>query len=391
MKKLFMLILIIIFSFNVPVFALEAPSVSAQGAIIMDYETGRVIWSKNSDEPMSMASTTKIMTAIMAIESGTLDEYVEISSNAASAPKVRLGLSKGERWKMSDLLYALMLKSANDAAVAVAEHIGLTVEDFCIAMTKKAKTLGAKDTVFETPNGLDKGEHHSTAYDMALIARYALANEKFREIIATPSATITSEKGRSISVNNADRLLNEYEGAIGVKTGFTTKAGHCFVGAAERNGITLISVVFASGWGSTGKEQKWRDTKKLLDFGFKNYEKVKVIDKGRFVLSLPVKLSREGSVGMVVNSDAYSILNPEETAALEVEYNYPDYIVSPVYKGQILGYAEVFTEGESLLTVDLVADADIKRNDFRTNFDKIINTWTSINYSYFFEYVRGKI
>ncbi|MCL2461450.1 MAG: D-alanyl-D-alanine carboxypeptidase, partial [Defluviitaleaceae bacterium] len=234
----------------------EQPDVNALGAVLMDYKTGRVLWEKNADEPMAMASTTKIMTAIVALESGKLDEIATVSARAASAPQVKLGLSKGEKVRVSDLLYPLMLESANDSAVAVAEAISGSVEGFCAAMTRRAKELGAKDTVFETPNGLDLGNHHSTAYDMAMITRHALSMSAFVELVNTKSAEIKSDR-RTYTLNSKNRLLDEYDGANGVKTGFTGKAGHCFVGAARRGDMQLISVVLDS-----SKQGKWADTKK---------------------------------------------------------------------------------------------------------------------------------
>ncbi|MCL2415667.1 MAG: D-alanyl-D-alanine carboxypeptidase, partial [Defluviitaleaceae bacterium] len=244
-----------------PVFAEESkePDVCAQGAILMDFETGRVLWEKNAHEPMAMASTTKIMTAILAIELGNLKDEVVVSRRAEIAPRVKMYLRKGEIIALGDLLHALMLQSSNDAAVAIAEHIGGDVENFCIMMTAKAKEIGAENTVFETPNGLDGENHHSTAYDMALIARYALQNPKFNELINTPQTEVKSSRA-TYNIINKNRLLREFDGANGVKTGYTGKAGHCFVGSALRDEMQLISVAFACGWGQRGKEQKWIDT-----------------------------------------------------------------------------------------------------------------------------------
>jgi len=165
----------------------EMPRIAAQGAVLVDGDSGRVLWGKNEDVPLTMASTTKIMTAIVILEHGNLDDMVKVSQKAANAAKVRMGLSVDEEVREEDLLYAMMLRSYNDAAVALAEHLGGSVEGFCNMMTEKAKEIHAKDTVFNSPNGLDSNlsfeQHHSTAYDMALIARYALANPKFVEII----------------------------------------------------------------------------------------------------------------------------------------------------------------------------------------------------------------
>lgn len=363
---------------------IEKPSVVAQGAVLMEMETGRVLWGKNENEPMAMASTTKIMTAILAIESGKLDETVVASKRAASAPKVRMNLQIGEEHRLEDLLYPLMLQSSNDAAIAIAEHVGGSVEGFCQMMTEKAKELGAEDTIFESPNGLDVGNHHSTAKDMALITRYALNNEKFIQITNTPSITIPirsedAGKQKTYTVVNHNRLLNEYEGAIGVKTGFTGKAGQCFVGAAKRDDMTLISVVLASGWGTNGKEQKWKDSKALLNYGFQNYNNSLVVKSGDAVDELVVPYSREGSVELIYKDDVMATLTEEEKNNLKIEISTPEYVEAPISRGQKIGVASVYIgNGEICGQSDIIANMDIARHDFETSLRKIIDSWLNI-------------
>lgn len=384
MKKIFLLMAVILMM-DCFVFAEEtakaAPEVRAQGAILMEMETGRVLWGKNEKEPMAMASTTKIMTAILALESGKLDETVVASSNAAAAPKVKMGLSTGEKHRLEDLLYPLLLQSSNDVAVAIAEHIGGSVEEFCQMMTEKAKKIGAEDTLFETPNGLDKGDHHSTAYDMALITRYALQNEKFREIISTHEISIPIKGGEEpyYHIMSTNRLLNEFDGAIGVKSGFTNKAGQCFVGAAERNGITFISVVLASGWGTAGKEQKWKDTKALLNYGFENYTNSIVIKGGDILQEIPVTHSREKQVGLVYGNDVILTLQEEEKKNLKVEYTLPESLDAPLEEGQKVGTASIYVNEEELLgQSSILVEMEIERHDFQNSLKKIINSWLNI-------------
>ena len=223
MKRRILSVLLLFLFSAATVFAAE-PNVAAQGAALIDGKTGRLLWGRNAEEPMAMASTTKIMTAILVLENCGLEEVVTVSKNASRQPEVHMELREGERWKAGDLLSAMMLRSYNDAAVALAEYVSGSVEAFCGEMTKKAKDIGAKDTVFGSPNGLDShltdAAHHSTAYDMALITAYALENETFREIIAQPEITVADLEGKHVcNVTNADRFLQEYSGAIGVKTG----------------------------------------------------------------------------------------------------------------------------------------------------------------------------
>jgi len=346
------------------------PTVAAHGAVLMDAKTGRVLWEKNSETPMAMASTTKIMTAIIALENGNLDELVTASALAARAPEVNMNLTAGEELKLKDLLYALMLMSYNDTAVAIAEHISGDVETFCAKMTAKARELGAMNTIFETPSGLDLGDHHSTAYDMALITRYAINNPLFMDIINTPHITIYSNK-RDISLHNRNRLLNEYEGATGVKTGFTGKAGQCFVGSAERDGMTLISVVFASGWGPVGREQKWVDTKRILDYGFDNYSYIELLKEGDVPGHVDVARTRNTRVDIALTEGLILPLNKEEFSSVKITFDYTKEAVAPIEKGQVMGVGIVSLGGNVLANIDLVALEDAQRHDLTTSLRKV--------------------
>ena len=379
MKKL--LIAIFTFVMSVNVYA-QNPDIHSKAAVLMDSHTGRVLWQKNMEEELSMASTTKIMTAIIALESGKLEEIVIASNNASSAPKVKMGLQTGEKHRLYDLLYPLMLESSNDAAVAIAEHVGGSVEAFAQMMNEKARDIGAYNTEFVTPNGLDKDNHHSTAYDMALITRYALENDEFVKIINTKSITIPlkNKDEKTYTFYNKNRLLSEYSGAMGVKTGYTNKAGNCFVGAAERDDEKYISVVLASGWGSEGKEQKWIDTKKLLDYGFENYSYIR-IDKKQFdTKNVTVMHSKEGFVETEVKEDVFLCITEEEKENVKIRHSLAEKTEAPVLEGQILGKLEVVLEnGEILFETDIISAENIKRHDFKTCVEKVIDLWFNIN------------
>ena len=351
------------------------PEVKALGAVLMEAESGRVLWEKNAEAPLPNASTTKIMTCLIALESGMLDDTVTVSPNAASKPETRMGLSAGEKIKLRDLLYPMMLESANDAAVAVAEHIAGSEEEFCDMMDERAIEIGATDTDFETANGLDRNGHHSTAMDMALITAYALENEDFREIISAPSATVKSDR-RTYTVANKDRLLKEYDGAIGVKTGFTGLAGQCFVGAAKRDGMTLISVVLGSGWGSSGKERKWIDTKNLLNYGFENFELYTLAEAGDFVSEVSVKGAYEDDVETEISKKVVIPLTVEERMGIKTEINIPMEINAPVEKGQTVGELSFFgTDGEILAKTDIIAAGDVAEKDFKSTALLLIKHW----------------
>ena len=378
MKKLsWILLLLLVLPFPAIAQAEEkTPTVEATAAILMDAETGRILWGKNAHKPLAMASTTKIMTAILALESGRMDETVTVSKKAAAAPKVKMHLSPGEKIRLGDLMLALMLESSNDAAIAIAEHLSGTVEAFCNEMTEKAQELGAKNTIFETPNGLDAGNHHSTAYDLAVITRYALTVSGFIELTNTAHASFKSDK-RGYSMNNKNRLLNEFSGANGVKTGFTNKAGHCFVGAAKRDDMQLISVVLASGWGPKGREQKWRDTKEVLSYGFGNYGYETIIIANTQAGEMPITRSRSQQVSFAYSDGIKIPLTPQEKESIAVELYTPESMQAPIAIGETMGTARVYIGENFYAEIPLVSTQEAARHDFKTSAEKILNAYFS--------------
>jgi serine-type D-Ala-D-Ala carboxypeptidase (penicillin-binding protein 5/6) len=376
-KYVLILISVIMISSKAQAMEIKEPKVDALGAIIMDANTGRVLWGKNENEPLANASTTKIMTAIVALEKGNLNDTVKVSSKAANAPKVKMSLSTNEEIKLEYLLYALLLQSSNDAAVAIAEHIGGDVESFCKLMTDRGKELGAKNTLFETPNGLDKGEHHSTAYDMALISKHALSIPKFIEISNTKSVSVDSNK-RHYSITNKNRLLNEFSGANGIKTGFTGKAGHCFVGAAKRGDMQLITVALGSGWGDKGKEQKWVDTKEMLNYGFDNYKYETVVEKGKEVASVNIERSKTPNVNLYLQDGLLLPLNSEEKNSVKLKIDAPESIKAPIKANEKLGEAKVYVCDELIGEIDLLTTAGATRHDLKTSLEKVINVWIEL-------------
>lgn len=270
----------------------ESLQLYAQSAVLMDAGSGRILYEKNGFEQKPMASTTKIMTCILALEYGNLEDYVEVSSYAAGMPKVKLNIQKGERYRLKDLLYSLMLESHNDSAVAIAEHIGGSVEKFADMMNQKARDIGCYDTFFITPNGLDATAedkngatrvHSTTAADLARIMSYCIMDspkkEEFLEITRTPSYQISGYReqggeivpnGRSFSLSNHNAFLSMMEGALSGKTGFTGNAGYCYVGALTRDGRTYVVALLACGW-PNNRTYKWSDTRALMDYGIDNY------------------------------------------------------------------------------------------------------------------------
>ena len=247
----------------------------ALSAVLMDADSGRILYEKEGETPRPNASTTKILTCILALENSDGDDYVQVSANAASQPQVKLGLQKGEQYYLEDLLYSLLLQSHNDSAVAIAEHIGGSVEEFSDMMNAKAREIGCMDTHFITPNGLDAedsdGTHHTTASDLALIMRYAIKNKVFLKIAQTKEYSFSDlSKKRTFSVHNTNVLFSMTDGVLAGKTGFTGDAGYCYVCAVQKDDRIFIIALLAAGWPGH-KTYKWHDTLKLLDYGKNNF------------------------------------------------------------------------------------------------------------------------
>ncbi|MDA3732493.1 D-alanyl-D-alanine carboxypeptidase [Niameybacter massiliensis] len=359
------------------VYASEGPgTIYSKGSVLIEKDSKRILYEQNAHEPLPMASTTKIMTCIVAIESGKLDEIVTVSSRAARAPKVKLNLQTGEKQKLGDLLYSLMLESHNDTAIAVAEHVGGSVEGFCEMMTEKAKELGAEDTCFETPNGLDGPNHHATAYDMALIAAYALENPKFVEIITTPEKSIpteTVEGSKPHQLRNKNRFLSQYQGAEGVKTGFTNKAGHCFVGAVKKDGMELIGVSLGAGWNDKGKSRKYTDVIKLMNYGFDNYKKYQVIEDGENYGVVPVIEGKEEQIEVHPKEDIILPLSAEEKASVEIKKTLPNEIEAPIVENQVIGKLEVVCGNTIIEKTELLANRSIAKATLMDKIKKFFN------------------
>lgn len=404
-------------------------SLYATAAVLMDADSGRVLYEKNGSDIMAMASTTKIMTCILTLENGNLDDEVEISAYAASMPKVKLYVNKGEHYILRDLLHSLMLESHNDSAVAIAEHIGreylseelrqkkpaeytteeskLAVAAFARMMNQKALDIGCENSWFITPNGLDATEtitlktgetivkeHTTTATDLAGIMAYCIekspAREEFLHITRTASYSF-SANGRSFSCNNHNAFLNMMEGALSGKTGFTNKAGYCYVGALERDGKTLVVALLACGW-PNHKTYKWSDTRELMDYGLENYtyhtfeeaayqeERLKPIpvlegqpDRLDQTAYTMVEITgRDGDVkngGMDAMADQDSVETIEglllrQDEKIEVSCQVMDCLQAPVAQGTQVGQITYTVDGKIYKTETIVTTQNVDKIDY---------------------------
>lgn len=334
------------------------PAVVAEAAVVMDADTGCVLGSKNSDFKLPMASTTKIVTALLTLEQGQLTDTVALSEEAAQQEGSSMYTSPGETYTVEELLYGLMLNSGNDAAWALAEHMAGDVPAFVQAMNERVRELGALNTHFTNPSGLPDPGHYSTAKDMALIARAAMARADFRRIVGTKAHQVPwPVKDTDKLLVNHNKLLWRYQGADGIKTGYTNEARQCLVASASREDRQLIAVLLKSETGSV-----WQDAQLLLDWGFANFANHTLVRAGEKLGTVPVKRGQADQVEAVAQQDVRVTLAQGEEDRVQVSLlEVPTELTAPVEDGQLLGKA-VFTLGEKEVgQVALVAAALVRR------------------------------
>ncbi len=333
-----------------PVPAPRAVGTHASAAVLMDAGSGRVLWEHNAREPRLIASTTKLMTALVALESGhRLDEAVTIQPEWAGAEGSSIYLKPGETLRLETLLYGLLLRSGNDAALAAAGYCGGTVEDFVARMNEKAAALGMTDSRFSNPSGLDDPEHRASARDLALLARACLANETLAEILSTRSVTL---EGRQFT--NHNKLLWRYEGCVGLKTGFTKKAGRTLVSAAARDGLTLICVTL-------NDPDDWADHAALLDYGFENYDRRTLLEAGEIVACLPAAGALVPFCAVAAAEPLTAVLRAGEEAETTLELD-REVLAAPVPAGTAVGEAVCTLDGTELGRVPLVTTRNVNRD-----------------------------
>lgn len=390
MKKWIVLILVLCLSFNT--YAKEEPEqLYAQSAVLMDAESGRVLFEKNGMDVKAMASTTKIMTCILALEYGNLEEMVDFSANAARQPKVHLGALEHEQFYLKDLLYSLMLESHNDSAVAIAEAISGSVEDFAVLMNEKAKEIGCENTYFITPNGLDasdeNGRHSTTAIDLAKIMSYCIMRspqrEKFLEITSTPQYSFTNLEGkRTYSCTNYNAFLNMMEEAISGKTGYTSEAGYCYVGAVESDGRTYVVSLLACGW-PNNKTYKWSDMRELVTYGMEEFS-LKTVEYFPETESVKVAdgIPKSGELFKQSYISTEIIGDPEEISVLgkqeeKIEYiiNQKETMEAPVAAGTEIGSIKYFLNENVIAEFPIVTAEKIQKKDFAWCLTKIFEIY----------------
>lgn len=382
---------------------MDASQLYAQSAVLMDGESGRVLFEKGGGEERPMASTTKIMTCILALEKGNLNDIVTVSEEAARQPEVHLGMKEGDQFYMEDLLYSIMLESHNDSAWAVAEHISGSVEEFSNLMDQKAKELGCSHTNFVTPNGLDgedeDGIHRTTAEELARIMQYCIMEspqkEAFLQITQTKTRTFQDTTGKKqFTCNNHNAFLNMMEGALTGKTGFTGEAGYCYVGAVRQGDRTLIVALLACGW-PNNKNYKWVDMKKLVQYGLDQFEyrqcweealqndEIRILEAGKEKevkdsVTQDGNLYEDGTVNAFLNisvTDREKRILMKKTETIEIQIQEQDTIQAPVEKNKKLGKVTLLLNGEVLDRKNIISGEQILKKDLLWTYRQIWKTY----------------
>lgn len=359
---------------NVASKSIKEPIINSRIGIIYDRKSGKVIWGKNENKRSAMASTTKIMTCIVVIENADLNAEIKVSAKAAGTGGSRLGLKKDDKITIKDLLYGLMLRSGNDAAVALAEYVGKDKEGFANLMNKKAKELGLKDTHFVTPHGLDDPEHYTTAYELAKIADYALKNEMFAKIVGTKEHTININ-GYAKQLCNTNELLGYLQGVSGVKTGFTNNAGRCLVTSVNRNDFEIITVVL----GADTKKIRTADSINLIEYAYENYKYLNIEDivnekfgnwKEINKKRIQVEKGKNKTVVLKLREIKNKVIPVKKSDIdnINIEINCLYYLKAPIEKGDVIGNLKITLNEEVVEVVDIVNNEEIKKKDRKDYF-----------------------
>lgn len=360
---------------------------AGEGVLLMDYDSNRILYEKNSTKRLYPASTTKIMTAILAIELGNMDDIVKIDDEIVKLTRgSHIALDYNEEMKFEYLLNALLIASANDAALALAKHISGSIEGFVQLMNAKAKELGATNTNFVNPNGLHDDNHYTTAHDLYLISKYAMENKTFRTYVSKSEYTIppTNKKTEARLIHTTNKFLygNEkmdlngkivpirYNGIKGIKTGTTPEAKSCLISYAEKDGKKMVSIILKS-----NTIEVYTDTYKLLDYGFNNFNPTFLGRSNEFIENLNIENGSLPYASTVLNKDVNYLLKTDEVDRIEKNLKFKDKINPPIAKGEVLGSAEYYLDGALIAKQDIVSTIDIKSVPKNNLLDFMLSKW----------------
>ncbi len=368
LSLIIILIAIFVSSFKISVMAKETNSI-AKGMVVIEGNSGDVLYSKNENLELPMASTTKIVTAIVAIEnSSDLDEKFVVSEKAIGIEGTSIYLKSGEKLSLRELLYGLILASGNDCAIAIAEHIA-GLDNFVGLMNEFASNLGLKHTNFKNPHGLDEDGHYTSAYDLSIMTAYALKNPIFREIVSTERMVIEkNDLYQARYLKHKNRLLFTDENCIGVKTGFTDNAGRCLVNAHEENGLQIISVVLNC-------QPMFEECDRLTKLAMSEYMMKEFVLPYNFVSNVEIDKSPKTEIGIITIAGFKKPILKSEENEYEVKYILPDRLVAPIELNQGVGSVQVLYKGDVIYQGELITIEDAQNNDMKYLFDNIIDKW----------------
>lgn len=360
------------------VFAYGDVNITSKSALLMDYSTGEIIFSKNENEKFPPASLTKIMTLLIAMESLdnsriNLEDKVYVSKHAASIKGSTAFLDEGESQTVENLIKAVAIRSANDASIALAEHILGSEEAFVKYMNERASQLGMNNTNFTNASGWPDPDLHSTALDVALMSRELMKHDKIHKYLTIYMEDLAVGKSKSSiqQMVNTNRLIKDYEGANGIKTGSTIEAGHCVSGSAIRDGLHLIAVIM----GGKNSKVRFDEAKSLLDYGFANYESLRIGNSGDLIATLPIEKGSENFVEIVLERDSLALLPKGKKTNVEKSFNHPESIKAPVQSGEVVGEMIVTIDGTEVDRVNLISNMEIKRGTYRSILKKTIRNF----------------
>lgn len=352
-----------------------ALNVSSKSAILMDVSTGQVLYEKNSHEKLPPASVTKVMTMLLiveALDSGKikLDDQVQISDTAASMGGSQIFLEPGEIQKVDTLLKGIAVASANDACVAMAEHLAGSVEEFVSQMNAKAKQLGMKDTNFVNTNGLPVDNHYTTAYDIALMSRELLKHDTISKYLTTwMDSVVVGKKQSTIGIANTNKMVKHYQGTTGVKTGFTQQAKYCLSASAKRGDTHLLAVTL----GAETSPERFKDSSSLLNFGFANYESVKLCSKNDNISTLTLDKAEDSKINLVAKDDLSVLIKKGSAKDFTRKVKLTESPTLPIKKGTVLGQVEIYSGDKLIGKVDLVNTKDVKKANYLQMLQRVIN------------------
>lgn len=360
----------------------DEPKINSRSAVVIDRKSKNIIYGKNENVKKAMASTTKIMTAMVVIQNTNLNNIVEISKKAAGTGGSRLGLKVGDKITVKDLLYGLLLRSGNDCAVALAEYVAGSVQEFSNLMNQNAQMLGLNNTHFVTPHGLDEEEHYTTAYELAVLTDYALKNEIFAQIVNTKSYTININKS-SKTLNNTNELLGNLNGVYGVKTGFTNGAGRCLVTSIKRGNLDIICVVL----GADTKKDRTRDSAKLIEYTFNKYEEINISEKVKESFEkwneingnrINIEKGESSKLELILNDKDKIFTYPIEKGTednIDIEINANLLLKAPVKENTNIGKMKIYYNAKELLEIDIINTNKINKKRIKNYMSDIFKNY----------------